>query len=268
MHYDFSDGDPVREVLTALVVLVGLCIVMAPRPLANTFNWGTSLIAKALRRLGVFTETDLETELHRIDLLRVVLSLLVLSRFWPDFVVAMQTGNRNTLLWGGLGVFLSGALAAGVATPLTALLLSLLLNLIIDNFTANVSLGSMVVANCLIPLLFAPAGHTLSIDSALIRRRGILSELLRGLYGLWGLPTVDRIQVGRLLALVAYAAISLFSAIKHLESPTWISGAATGVLLLSPIASPAWSPSASWLYQHLTWAYVGFSVVSSYGMLL
>jgi hypothetical protein len=86
--------------------------------------------------------------------------------------------------------------------------------------------------------------------------------------GLWGPPSVDRIHVGRFLALVAYAAINLQSAAKHLESTTWTSGATTGLILLSPIASPTWSPYAEWMYRHATWAYVSFSLISSYGMLM
>ena len=268
MAYAFSDGSPLYELSFAIAILVALSAVTALPVVSNVYDRFIARLANGLRRTGLVRANDLQTELHRLDLLRILLAFLVLGRFWPDLLFALRAGNGQTAMWTAVGLLLSAALAVGLATPFAALLLSLLLNLIIDNFTTNVSLGSMVVANCLIPLLLAPAGHTLSVDAWLMRRPNVGGAIVRGLYGLWGSPNVDRIHVGRFLALVAYAAINLYSAMNHFESPTWTSGAATGLLLLSPVASPAWSPLAEWMYRHAAWAYVSFSLISGYGLLL
>jgi hypothetical protein len=258
---------PTYALIAAGVVFLTLTVLAAPKAHA-ALEQLVSRLARWMRRVGCFPNDDVTVELLRLDLLRIILAGCLLYRFWPEFVLFRATGNLTSQMAAGTGLLLSGALLFGVATPVAGLALAFLLNLVLDFFSGNESLGSMVVANCLIPLAIAPAGTTISVDSVLLRARGTVGGLMRGLYALWGPPTLDRIQVGRFLALMAFGTITLYSAVKHLASPTWTNGAATGVILLSPIASPSWAPFSERFYQHAHTAYVLFSTVSTYGMLL
>ena len=222
-------------------------------------------LAARLRRLGLFPVSDVSSELLRLDFLRIALGLLLFGRFWTDFVAASNPIARSVL---AAGLVLSGALTVGIATPIAALLLAFSLNLVIDYYSGNYSLGSMVVANCLIPVVIAPAGYTLSVDAHVIDRPTKGGALVRAIYDVWGPPHLDRIQVGRFLGLLAYATISFYSAVRHLASPTWTEGAATAVLLLSPVASPSWSTMFSSVYDRAHALFAVFSVVTTYGMLL
>jgi uncharacterized membrane protein len=255
---------PSRLVFAVCVLGGALGAVMFPAGYRVT-QAATAWLASRLRRLGLFRVSDLSSELLRLDVLRIALGLLVFARFWTDFVSASNPIARSVL---GGGLLLSGALTLGIATPIAALLLAFSLNLVIDYYSGNYSLGSMVVANCLIPLVIAPAGYTLSVDAQFLRRPTMDGALVRSIYGVWGAPDVDRIQVGRFLALLAYVTISLYSAVRHLASPTWTEGAATGVLLLSDVASPDWSTIFSSVYDRAHAAFIVFSVVATYGMLL
>ena len=250
------------------VIIALASIALTFRPLAHVSDSVLARAADGLRRVGFFPNSNLHGELQRLDLLRIVLAIFLAGRFWPDLVFALHAGNTSAATWIGVGLVLTIALAAGIATPLAALLLAWLLNLVIDYVSYNESLGSVVVANCLVPLIISPAGYTLSIDSILMRRPNAAAAVLSRLYGLWGPPTLDRVQVGRFLGFVAFASINVYSAVRHLQAPTWTSGAATAVILLSPIASPAWSPLSQWLYEHVTALYVAFSLASTYGMLV
>ena len=255
---------PSRLIFALCVLGCALGAVMFPTGYRVT-EAASAWLASRLRRLGLFRVSDLPSELLRLDFLRIALGLLLFARFWTDFVAASNPSVRSAL---GAGLMLSGALTLGIATPIAALLLALSLNLVIDYYSGNYSLGSMVVANCLIPLVIAPAGYTLSVDAYLINRPTKGGALFRAIYGVWGSPNVDRIQVGRFLALWAYGTISFYSAVRHLASPTWREGAATGVLLLSDVASPDWSTMFSSVYDRAHAPFVVFSVVATYGMLL
>lgn len=259
---------PLGQLLLAgLVLIVAAATVAAPR--AHAFvERAISRSGAWLRRTGAVAGGDAASGLFRIDLLRIVLGLLLASRFGPDLIASRHAAPPIVQIAAASGVLLSAALVIGIATPMVCLLLACSLNLILDPLGTNYSLGSFVAANCLIPMIVAPAGYTASVDRFLLRQQSPAGAAMRALYGLWGPPTLDRQVVGRWLALVAYATISAYSAIKHLDSPTWRSGAVTSVILLSPVSSPAWAPLAQSLYTRAHGAWVVFSLISTYGMLI
>lgn len=259
---------PPADALVAAAIILGAVVVLASSKVRAAFDGAVARLARGLRRIQFSPSTsDVATDLLRLDLLRIALGVLVVTRFWPDFVAAHVNGPRRAEAATLLGLGLGGALTIGVATPVAALLLALSLNLVIDYFAGNYSLGSMVVAICLIPLIVAPAGYTRSIDAVLMRRRGSVGALVRWLYGTWGSPTVDRIQIGSFLAFTAYATITLYSGVQHLASPTWRGGAMTAVLLLSPIASPSIAGMAQQVYTAAHAPFVLLSLLCTYGML-
>jgi len=259
---------PVFQLLLAILVFTVSVVGMAWSPAASTVEKAISRTAAWLRRTGVMTTVDLPSALLRIDLLRIVLGLLLLTRFWPDLAASRHAAPAIVQIAAASGVALSAALTIGLATPLVALLLAFSLNLVLDPLGTNYSLGSFVVANCLIPIVVAPAGYTVSVDRILLKSPTPVGGVLRALYGMWGTPTIDRVVVGRCLALLAYATLSAYSAIQHLDSPTWRSGAVTSVILLSPVSSPAWAPLAQSLYTRAHVPWVVFSLISTYGMLV
>ena len=164
---------PPADALVAAAIIVGAFVVLASSKVRVAFDGAVARLARGLRRIQFSPSTsDVATDLLRLDLLRIALGVLVVTRFWPDFVAAHVNGPRRAEAATLLGLGLGGALTIGVATPVAALLLALSLNLVIDYFAGNYSLGSMVVAICLIPLIVAPAGYTRSIDAVAMRRRG------------------------------------------------------------------------------------------------
>jgi hypothetical protein len=249
---------PPAQTLLAATVVAG-SLVAARYPIVEQT---LSKLADWLRRIAFFPNSDVTSELLQLDLLRIALGGFLFTRFWPDFIAAKDVWSH---LATGAGLMLSGALTLGIATPIVALLLAFTLNLLIEYASRNYSLGSVVAASCLIPLIVAPAGYTRSIDGLVLMRR---SSTIRSIFELWGSPTVDRIQIGRFLALATYATINLYSAIQHLDSSTWRQGAAAGVLLLSPVSSQPWAAGvAQSFYTRAHTMFTASSIASTYLML-
>lgn len=259
---------PLIHAFLAVAIFVGAWMALEVEPLSRLWARTIHSAARILRTIGFVPADNLGSALIRLDLLRIVLGLLLFARFYPELIAARHHTAPSVQIALGSGLLLSGLLAAGIATPCTALALALGLNLAIDVAAGTYSLGSLVVANCLVPMVTTPAGYTCSIDAWLLRRPTRLGALWRGLYGCWGPPELDRLQVGRALALIAYAVLSLYSAWQHLASPTWRTGAMTAVLFLSPIANPTWAPLAQRVYEQAPTAFLMFSRISTYGMLL
>ena len=255
---------PFGHVVVAVAIIVAIWSLLRSPVVLGVIELPMSGAAHALRQIGFLAPDDLSSALLKIDLFRIVLAALVFGRFWPEFLAARQGAPLAMYSATVSGLLLSGTLAIGIATPLVALLLALNLNLVIDVAGQTYSLGSMVVANALIPILIAPTGYTLSID-ALLRRRKV--RPVQALYDVWGAPDLDRVQVGRVLGLLAYACLTVYSAVRHLGAPTWRNGTMTAVLLLSPVASPKWAPLAQRMYAAAPRAFLAFSLFATYGML-
>jgi hypothetical protein len=253
------------HVVLALAIIVAIWSLLRSPVVLGVIELQMADAADVLRQIGFLSPDDLSSALLKIDLLRIVLAVLVFGRFWPEFLAARHGAPLAMYYATVTGLLLSAALAIGIATPLVALLLALTLNLVIEVAGQTYSLGSMVVANALIPILIGPAGYRLSIDAWLIRRR---IRPVQALYDVWGVPDLDRVQVGRILALFAYACLTLYSGVQHFASPTWRNGTMTAVLLLSPVASPTWEPLAQRMYATAPRAFLAFSQFSTYGMLV
>jgi predicted DCC family thiol-disulfide oxidoreductase YuxK len=262
--YPYSDGSPVYEfgVASLLLVMFGaIGLTPAHRQIDGLIGW----IAAGLRRTGLFSSTiTLSAEAHRLDLLRIVIGVMSTWHYEPEFAAAIAVHDQHGIIWFGLTVAASACLTIGFLTPIAALALLLGLNILVVNFTLDLSIGSLAIAMFMIPMVIAPAGHTLSVDAVLLRFRGPV----RALYAAWGRPTVDRIQLGRFLALVAYASIDIYSALNHLGAQTWRDGLTTGTILLFPTIDPRFYGVANWVYAQAPALYVAFSKFSTFGMLV
>ena len=115
-------------------------------------------------------------------------------------------------------------------------------------------------------LALLPAGTTLSLD-AWLRRQGRAGAPIRLLYSGWGAASTERAQVARLLPLLAYAAISLASALQHLHEPEWRAGEMVGLLMLLPVMNPSSYEVFGWFSQRAPDTYRALSAIATYGML-
>jgi predicted DCC family thiol-disulfide oxidoreductase YuxK len=262
--YPYSDGSPAAEV----AIFLGLLAVSALLSrfwLAQHFDSLFAAFARWLRSTGIFSSNiGLSAEVHRLDLIRVVIGCMAGWHYATEFSAAFTSGATSNALWFGVTAALCLCLTIGFLTPVVAVALLLLVNILVVNFTLSISIGSLAIAMCLIPMALAPAGHSLSIDSLLLPR----SKQLRSVYALWGAPTVDRIQISRFLALVAFWTINAYSAVKHLSSETWLDGLTTGTILLFPMINPKYHAWADAFYAQSPFLYVMFSKFTTYGMLI
>ncbi len=263
--YPYSDGSPFYEFGVA-ILLLAIFGTVALTPARRGLDFAMQWLASSLRRLGLFSTTiSLSAEMHRLDLLRIVIGALASWHYGKEFFAALAIHDPNVIFWFGLTTALSGCVTVGLLTPIATTLLLLSLNILVVNFTLNLSIGTLAIAFCLIPMVVAPAGHTLSIDAVLLRRQTAVPAL----YALWGMPTIDRIQIGRFLALLTFCAINLYSALNHLESQTWLDGLTTGIVLLFPFSvDPSFHGVADAIYSRAPTLYIAFSKFTTYGMLV
>ncbi|TCR64693.1 DCC1-like thiol-disulfide oxidoreductase family protein [Bosea sp. BK604] len=264
MVYPYSDGSPLHEI-AAVLVLLAIAALLSRFGLGGYLEKAAGGLARGLRRSGLFSDqTGLSAEVHRLDLLRVVIGCLALWHYGSEFSAAMAAGSVSNSMWFGITAALSLFMAIGFLTPLSSVALLLLINIIVVNYTLNISIGSLAIAMCTIPMALSPAGYTVSVDAMLFKR----SRIIRAIYAAWGAPTVDRIQLARFMALAAFWSINIYSAAKHLSSQTWLDGLTTGTILLFPMINPKYYQWADALYYQSPFLYVMLSKFTTYGMLV
>lgn len=261
--FPYSDGSPPYEAAVAACLIVAFSVI-GLTPARHRFNSLTHRIASGLRRTGMFSANiSLSAEVHRMDLLRIAIGLMATLHYLPELRSAIAIGATGNALWFGATTALCACVTVGFATPLASVALLLSLNILVVNYTLNISIGSLAIAMCLIPMAIAPAGHTLSIDAMLLRRKTPVTML----YAVWGAPTVDRIQIGRFLALLAFAAINIYSALNHLQAQTWLDGLTVATILLFPVIDPKYHEVAATIYSHAPALYVAISKFTTWGMI-
>ena len=222
-------------------------------------------MSRVARRMGL-SPSDVYREAVKFDLVRIVFGVLVFFRYVPQSQQAWATGNASQIAASGGALFLAAALAGGLATPAAALCLALLVNPVIDTYLANPGIGALVISMTAFGLALLPAGTTLSLD-AWLRRQGRAGAPIRLLYSGWGAASTERAQVARLLPLLAYAAISLASALQHLHEPEWRAGEMVGLLMLLPVMNPSSYEVFGWFSQRAPDTYRALSAIATYGML-
>lgn len=239
-------------------------ILLGAIPFVNKFY---RMIGRAIpswaRRIGLFANLDVSSELHRLDILRIILGTIVALHYSRELSSIFVHGSASDVAVLSTVVVLSISLAIGFLTPVVATALLLVMNTILPGVTGALSIGTMVVGMCLIPMVIAPAGHTISVDALLVRYR-----LVGGVYQLWGRPTVDRVQLGRFLALLSFGAINLYSGLNHLGSETWRSGLSTGTILLFETSNRQYFEFFQKAYETVPWLYVSLSLFTTWGMLV
>lgn len=251
------------ETVLTFIVVIGL-VLIGTIPVFKRFNVEFSArLASWLRGRGLFSETDISSEYHRIDLLRIAIGLLVAAHYGSELYSTVLFGEMSDAVMVSVVVALALMIMVGFLTPVASAALLLLMNTIFPSVTSTLSIGTMVIGMCMLPMVISPAGHTLSIDSALMRWKPVA-----WIYRLWGAPSLDRSQLGCFLALLAFSSINLYSGLNHLGSETWRSGLATGTILLFETSNKNYYQTASWVYEHAPWFYIALSFITTWGMLI
>src|SRR5207247_2632803 len=97
--YALSDGSPGFELLTGIAVLAQDFVLGPWRPVAGYCDAATAALASGLRRIGFFPASDVEIEVHRLDLLRIPLAFFLFRRFYQDLLTQILAGNSASILW-------------------------------------------------------------------------------------------------------------------------------------------------------------------------
>lgn len=216
------------------LVVFGLAyVIYSRRP-------GISLIAGIhafAQKRGFTVNGNLASEIMRLELLRIVSGLILCHR---TFYVLLYLPREVTtgLEWAVALLVMACAIAftLGLLTPLAGFILLIGMQPF-DDFLGIGTLGTDVLNMILVALLFAPVGTALSLDSIARGNTGLLARVVAWFDDRFGVPTLERISVARILALTSYGMLCVYSALYHFKDPAWIEGYANVLLLSSSYLS-------------------------------
>lgn len=268
MIYAFTDDSPLYELGVFVLLFLFCYLVASPMSVRQRLQRFLGWLAGALRGRGLFTAVTLDVEERRLNLLRVVLGVLMSGRAAANLHLAVACADPTIIVVASFEMGLCLLLLMGLATPVTAAVLAVTVNPILDNFKFTSNLGSMVAAMCCLIVALTPGGTRFSLDACLLRGHGRVARALQGLYGWWGMPTLGRATIAKFLALLGYAAVCAYASLDHVRYPEWRSGLVNAWAFLSPSVDPAWHGVADWVYWASPYFYVNFCRFSVYGMLV
>lgn len=265
MVYAFSDGNPLVEYLVFFVVLsASTALFYFGKPL-RVVEGATHCIAEFTRRRQALTEHGLTADLRRIDLFRIIVGGLATFRYGKILAISMLSGDLWTIGLTATATILAVCITVGFMTPLAVFVLMSASNLIFDNYLGASTLGTMVMSICLLVILLAPGGLTLSVDALLVRTK-IPGNIIRILRHIVGNPNEDRLLVAKLCGLFAYFCICLYSVAWHTTDDAWTSGLVISWVMLSPIANPNYFEHMWDFYNGFPWSFVALGKIAIAGM--
>ena len=264
----FTDGDPFKEFLIFVLVLVVAVIVAATPQVSRWIAGATSRLAGVIRARRAFPEHDLLTSLKIVDASRIIVGLLACWRYGEIFTLALAVGDTQSAWIAGFATACAFLVMIGLATPIAALVLMATSNLLIDNMLGASTLGTMVMAMVLAMFVMVPAGRTLSVDALLLSRTAVLGRWINGMNRMAGAVSADRVLVAKLAAVLAYYCLCLYSVSWHVHDEAWLSGLAIAWIFLSPGANPGYAGFAWAVYDWAPWFFVNISRLSMYGMIV
>lgn len=266
--FAFSDHHPFVEYLIFLLVF-GLSALLLRRSsmrsaVIRTQEW----LMGAVRSANGFPEYSNVSDIHRIEVVRIIVGLIAAYRYGEILFASIYLDNATAIMWSLAAVVLSILVALGLFTHVAIFLLMSSSNILIDNFIGASTLGTMVLSVVLLMCLLAPAGTALSIDSRLVRKGGRTAGLIQSLWVFGSNSSSGRIIIAKLAALFAYSCICLYSVTWHLNDDAWLSGYVISWTLLSPAANPKYSGLVWWFYETMPWLAVNLGRVACYGMFI
>lgn len=220
-----------------------------------------------VRRRGLFATEAAPTEQWRLDLLRIVLGSMACWRTALNLLALRAADDPMAHGAASAAFLLAVMVTVGLATPLSAAALAVLINLVLDRLTSSSTLGSMVLSIPLVLVAFLPGGRRLSLDALLMARPGRLGPAVGRAYTWWGRFSLTRADAVKFCALTAYAALNLDSVLRHLREEAWTSGLTNAWLFLLPTSNPNYFAIADRIYGTSPFAYVVLAKASVYGQM-
>ncbi|MGN7714900.1 thiol-disulfide oxidoreductase DCC family protein [Hyphomicrobiales bacterium] len=265
MVYAFSDGSPIAEYLIFLTVLFSSLILFLPHAVLSKADRALAKLAGFARARRALPEQGLVPDLRRIDVFRIIVGAMATCRYGKMLFVSLAAQDATTILLAGTATLLAIFVMIGFLTPASVFLLMSTSNILFDNYLGASTLGTMVMSICLMVVLLAPGGLTLSLDTALANSRPI-SSVIAWLRRISGPAHADRIIIAKLCGLFAYFSVCLYSVSWHFLDEAWTSGLVIAWVMLSPIANPEFFPQMWDAYNLVPWLFVGIARLSMAGM--
>ncbi len=265
MVYAFSDGNPLYEYLVFVLVILASIAAFNAGPILRQADGITHRIAEFSRRRRALSEHGLTADLRRIDLFRIIVGALATVRYGEMLMMAMSGTNLTATALAAGATLVAACVTVGFLTPVSVFVLMSTSNIIFDNYLGASTLGTMVMSICLMIVLLAPGGLTLSIDAVLVNKRWI-GQLIRKLRALTGPASEDRILVAKLCGLFAYFCVCLYSVAWHTTDEAWMSGLIISWVMLSPAANPDLFSHMWSFYNVFPWGFVALGKFTIAGM--
>ncbi len=232
--------------------------------------WDTSYL-KAVKPCHLPETADLDAEHIKINVMRVALGLLALSRTGLITYSAYNFYPADGFLscppefWISLvALVLVGCFTFGLFTPVVTIGLLLLYNPM-DIALKTTTLGTNLFTLCLFYFLFTNAGSRLSIDAVNLRNpKSFLHLPTRLAYRLISFPSSEQIRAYSWLLLVAYGALSLAAISLHLQDEYWRSGKTVALMMNNSFLCSQWQICRS-MSQQFPWLVSVFSAISGAG---
>ena len=184
-------------------------------------------------------------ELRKAGLLRVLLGLLLLTRFAEilyshhvisDFKEPFFVNNQIAIF------FLAGALfTLGCFTQFSTIALLFLVHKI-DRFFGTGTLGTTILSGTLLVMLLVNSGQYYSIDGLIISSRRFFCRMMKPFLLFVGANSLQEIQAAYFIGLLTYATCSFTALQYHLVDSSWVTGLTTKSLLTN-----------SFLCKHYDW---------------
>jgi len=180
--------------------------------------------------------TDVEAELKKAAILRIILGVVIFIRY-SEIAWSLNLYYDSGYLGPSIYMLvLITCFTFGFLTPLiTLLLMSSLCWFDLLSTTSN--LGTGVLFSTLLIFLLINQGTFYSIDHLILKKRGFFTWLVRKLYTLAGTPSKEDITKAYLLGFIIYALISFGALLFHIKDSYWVGGLTVQSLLTSAYLS-------------------------------
>ncbi|UIK04917.1 thiol-disulfide oxidoreductase DCC family protein [Neorhizobium galegae] len=265
MVYAFSDGNPLYEYMVFVLVLLASIAAFTAGPVLRQAGVIIHRIAEFSRQRRALSEHGLTADLRRVDLFRIIVGALATFRYGEMLTIAISGTNVAATALAAGATLVAACVTLGLFTPVSVFVLMSTSNIIFDNYLGASTLGTMVMSICLMTVLLAPGGLTLSIDAVLVNKRAI-GKLIRTLRALTGPASEDRILVAKLCGLFAYFCVCLYSVAWHTTDEAWMSGLIISWVMLSPAANPDFFSHMWSFYNFFPWGFVALGKFAIAGM--
>ncbi|MFN0201529.1 MAG: hypothetical protein ACKVTZ_08410 [Bacteroidia bacterium] len=175
---------------------------------------------------------DKKAEQAKLGILRIVLGCIVSVRVYEILYFAPLLGvAAKSMVLGYIELGFCVLFTLGLFTPIITLLLFLTYISFIDRQMQTITLGSAILMQALLVLLFVNHGRYYSIDALILKQNHFLSKMLGKVYNILGEADEKQMRIAYFLGFISYAIVSLGALSYHVQDKNWLHGYTTQVLL-------------------------------------